>query len=242
MRLVSYNIRKAIGLDRRRRPGRILDVINSLDADIVVLQEADKRLGPRPPALPPALIASQSDFTPAPLGQNGLSLGFHGNAILLRRGLGLTEARPIPLPGLEPRGAVCILTESGLRVVGVHLGLMRRHRRAQIAALLETLARDPRPTAILGDFNEWSPERGLESLRRHFRLHAPGRSYHAARPVAALDRIALSPEIALRGAGICQSPLARIASDHLPIWADIALPPAQQHPSFAFRQILPPEA
>ncbi len=222
MRLVSYNIRKAIGLDRRRMPGRILDVLNALEGDVVVLQEADKRLGPRPPALPPALLAAHSDYVPAPLGQNGLSLGFHGNAILLRRGLGLTEARPIPLPGLEPRGAVSILTECGLRVVGVHLGLLRRHRRAQIAALLDTLARDPHPTAILGDFNEWSPERGLEALRQSFLLHAPGRSYHAARPVAALDRIALTPDLALHASGVCQSPLARIASDHLPIWADIS--------------------
>ena len=45
MRIVSYNIRKAVGLDRRRDPERILAILREVDADIVVLQEADRRLG-----------------------------------------------------------------------------------------------------------------------------------------------------------------------------------------------------
>ncbi len=224
MKLVSYNIRKAIGLDRRRKPGRILEVINGLGADVVVLQEADKRLGSRPPALPLAMLGAHSDFTLAPVAQNGISLGYHGNSVLVRKGLSVTDARPIPLPGLEPRGAVAVEIDGQLRVVGLHLGLMRRHRRAQIAALLKALEGSDQPTAILGDFNEWSPVHGLEALKQDFTLISPGRSYHAARPVAALDRVALSPQIELLDAGVDQTPLARIASDHLPIWAKIALP------------------
>ena len=53
MRIVSYNIRKAVGLDRRRDPERILAILREVDADIVVLQEADRRLGRRSAALPP---------------------------------------------------------------------------------------------------------------------------------------------------------------------------------------------
>ncbi len=225
MKLVSYNIRKAIGLDRRRKPGRILDVINGLDADVVVLQEADKRLGARPAALPRSMLERHSDFTPAPLGQNRVSLGYHGNTILLRNGLQVINARPIPLPGLEPRGAVEVEIDARLRMVGVHLGLMRNYRRAQIATLVAALGDSDLPTVILGDFNEWSPVQGLEAFDGHFEVHSPGHSYHAARPVAALDRVALSPGVALRDAGVDQSRLARIASDHLPIWAEVALAP-----------------
>ena len=50
LRIASYNIRKAKGLDRRRDPGRILRVLNGLDADVIALQEADRRLGARPSA------------------------------------------------------------------------------------------------------------------------------------------------------------------------------------------------
>ena len=41
--VASYNMRKAIGLDRRRDPQRVLDVLHQIDADVVALQEADKR-------------------------------------------------------------------------------------------------------------------------------------------------------------------------------------------------------
>ena len=56
LRIASYNIRKARGLDQRRAPERIIEVINMLGADVIALQEADLRLGPRPAALPPASI------------------------------------------------------------------------------------------------------------------------------------------------------------------------------------------
>ncbi len=223
MRIATYNIRKGIGLDRRRNPGRVMDVINALGADIVVLQEADRRLGPRPAALPFRLIEQHSDFEPVRFGESGPSLGFHGNAILVRKGTGVTAITAIDLPGLEPRGAVSVEIGGRIRISGLHLGLMRRHRRAQIAQLKRALNGIAIPTAILGDFNEWSPSVGLEELEASYMLHSPGRTYHAARPVAGLDRIALSPDISLRDAGVAETRQSRIASDHLPVWADIAL-------------------
>ncbi|MGD9812262.1 MAG: endonuclease, partial [Sphingobium sp.] len=56
IRVASYNIRKAIGTDRRRSPERILAVLAEIDADVVILQEADRRFGPRVAALPPLLL------------------------------------------------------------------------------------------------------------------------------------------------------------------------------------------
>ena len=221
MRLASYNIRKCIGLDRRRDPGRTLAVLNALDADVIALQEADRRLGARPSALPPAMIAAETDFQPLPLAANEVSLGSHGNAILLRKGLRPGALHRIDLPGTEPRGAVAVEIGDGLRVIGVHLGLLRRDRRRQLAALAAAFD-DDMPTVILGDFNEWRARAGLEPLAGRFRVHAPGRSFHAARPVAALDRIALSDGLELRDAGVAQTAPARIASDHLPVWAEIA--------------------
>ena len=54
--VASYNMRKAVGLDRRRNPARVLQVLEEIDADIVALQEADKRVGTRGAAVPHALI------------------------------------------------------------------------------------------------------------------------------------------------------------------------------------------
>ncbi|HGG05568.1 MAG TPA: metal-dependent hydrolase [Aliiroseovarius sp.] len=225
MRLATYNMRKAIGLDRRRDPKRIIDVINSLDADVVVLQEADRRLGPRPSALPRTLIEHETSFTPAPLAENNVSLGFHGNAILVRRDLKIGQIERVHLPGLEPRGAVMADIDDRLRVVGVHLGLMRRHRREQLSDIIRRVTDSPLPVAILGDFNEWSLVQGLGQVAKQFTLCTPGRSYHSARPVAALDRVALSQGIDLVDAGVQQSKRARVASDHLPVWVDVDFTP-----------------
>ena len=224
MRLVSYNIRKCVGLDRRRDPARSLEVINSLGGDIIALQEADRRLGNRPAALPRDLIKAGSDFHSLILDETGTSLGWHGNAILLRKGLKPVATTKLDLPGLEPRGAV-ITTVGNLRIVAVHLGLIRRYRMMQIQTITTALAKlRVMPTVIMGDFNEWSRTGGMAPLQHDFTVHAPGLSYHAARPVAALDRFAISHDLHLRSAGVLKTKMAKRASDHLPVWADIVLP------------------
>jgi len=219
LRVASYNIRKAKGLDRRRDPMRILAVLNTLDADVIALQEADLRLGARPSALCSNMIAAETDFAVVPIARNDVSLGWHGNAVLIRKGMAHGAVTHISLPGLEPRGAVRVDLPK-FSLVATHLGLLRRHRAGQLRASAKAL--DGCVSAVVaGDFNEWSPHKGLEVLS-DFNVHAPGHSFHAARPIAALDRIAVSRGLVVRDAGVMQQGLARHASDHLPIWADIA--------------------
>lgn len=198
---------------------RILRVLNGLDADVIALQEADLRLGARPSALCRNLIAAETDFDVVPVARNDVSLGWHGNAVLLRRGMTHGRVCHIDLPGLEPRGAVRVDLPA-FSLVATHLGLMRRHRAGQLRTIARAVAGAPR-VVLAGDFNEWSPHKGLEVLDT-FEVHAPGHSFHAARPIAALDRIAVSSGLSVRAAGVVQEGLARHASDHLPIWADIA--------------------
>ena len=227
LRLATYNVHKCVGLDRRRRPERILEVINALSADIVALQEVDHRIPPRPAALPPDLIAHETDFGVLPFAPNETSLGWHGQTILVRHGLKVETVRRVLLPGLEPRGAILAelsLHSGPFRVVGVHLGLIRRYRMMQLAAIRAAITRrGEMPTAILGDFNEWSARGGAEPLGPAFRLHAGGPSFPAARPFGALDRIALGPGVHLLDAGVHATAPARVASDHLPLWADLRI-------------------
>ncbi len=228
LRVATWNIRKAVGLDRRRDPGRVLSVIARLGADIVALQEADLRLGPRRAALPRSQLEAETALRVVDLADNDVSLGSHGNALLVARGLEVRHAARIPLPGLEPRGAVIAEIEvpalgGSVHVVGTHLGLLRRWRRLQLATILEHLpdgAADR--TLILGDFNEWHAMRGLEALESAFSVLSPGHSFHAARPVAALDRIAHGPGLRPLSAGVERQGPARVASDHLPVWAEFA--------------------
>lgn len=224
LRIATWNIRKCIGLDRRRDPHRVARIIAGLDADVVALQEADKRLGRRPAALSPDLVEQETGMIAADAGGHEPSIGWHGNAVLLRPGLTVEERHSLHLPGVEPRGALVFDVkgkQGRFRVVGVHLGLLRWARRAQLATIRQRLeALSPMPTVIIGDFNEWSNSGGLEPLS-HYEIHAPGLSFHAARPVAALDRIAIGEGVELRDAGVVETRETRVASDHLPVWGKL---------------------
>ncbi len=227
LRVASYNIRKCVGLDRRRDPDRVLGIIAELGADAVALQEADRRLGERPATLERGRIETITGLVPVDLAANDISLGWHGNAVLLHPDYRVETVRRLDLPGLEPRGAVLIeAARNGrsFRMVAVHLGLTRAFRRRQLNEIVKAAApRGPdMPTVILGDMNEWRNDRGLEPLEPDFTVHAPGLSFHAARPVAALDRIAVRG-MTLHDAGVHRSEAARLASDHLPVWADLRI-------------------
>ena len=224
IKVASYNMRKGIGLDRRRDPGRVLSVLGELDADIVALQEADRRFGTRASAIPPHMFEEHSDYIPIGLAARPHSIGWHGNALLVRRGIEVEESHALHLPTLEPRGAVAATVRVGdtrLRVVGMHLDISGLRRRQQARAILHHVAGgEELPTILMGDCNEWRAAGGcLADFGEHHRLVDTGHSFHSRRPVAKLDRIFASPHLEAVEAGVHRSALASRASDHLPIWA-----------------------
>lgn len=223
LRLATWNIRAGLGTDLRRDPGRVLSGIAALRADVVALQEADFRTGARPSALPRDRIVEETGLEPLPIGFNAVSLGWHGNAILARPGIGICGLERLDLPGFEPRGAVIVDLDGihPLRVVAVHLGLLRSARRRQLDAIREALHRHhPRPTVILGDFNERSLRVGLGRIARPFRIVPTPATFPSRRPFLPLDRIAHSPDLA-----VAPLDLPRLrgpqASDHLPLLAEL---------------------
>jgi endonuclease/exonuclease/phosphatase family metal-dependent hydrolase len=225
IKVASYNMRKGIGLDRRRSPERILDVLNEIDADVVALQEADRRFGARACVIPPHLLDERSDWKAVDFGMRAASMGWHGNALLVRKDAAVESAGPIHLPALEPRGAVtadiALPRGESLRIVGMHLDLSGLWRRRQAAAVIAHVdGADPRPTVLMGDLNEWTAAAGcLKDFARHYRFAETGPSFHARRPVGRLDRIMVSPDLRVADCGVHATPSARKASDHLPIWA-----------------------
>lgn len=223
--VASYNMRKAIGTDRRRRPERTLEVLNEMGADVIALQEADRRFGDRVSALPPRLIEENSDYKPVPFDSRPESLGWHGNAILVRKSVEILGSEMLHIPSLEPRGAVLAdLAVDGmpLRVVGMHLDLSGLWRRRQAHAILSHLAaREGEPhTVLMGDLNEWSMQGGcLRDFGHRMIVADCGRSFHSRRPIAQLDRIMVTQDIEILESGAHYSATSRRASDHLPIWA-----------------------
>ncbi|RZT56273.1 endonuclease/exonuclease/phosphatase family metal-dependent hydrolase [Sphingomonas sp. BK036] len=225
IKVASYNIHKGIGLDRRRNPERVVEVLREIDADVIALQEADRRFGAKACVLPHHLLEEHSDWVPVDFGLRSLSMGWHGNVILVRKSAEILGCTAIHLPALEPRGAVMAdvrLRGGTIRVLGMHLdlsGLWRRKQAAAVMTHVDTCA-DRHPTVMMGDLNEWSAGSGcLRDFGRDYAFAETGPSFHSRRAIARLDRIMVSRELGVVECGVHTSPAARKASDHLPIWA-----------------------
>lgn len=225
MRIASYNIRKSVGLDWRRDPGRIADVLAEIDADVVVLQEADKRTGQREGTLEIDRLLQDLGYRIADVSVRPLSHGWHGNAILYRETMPFSACERIELPAVEPRGAVSVtFSEPKFRVIGTHLALTPGMRTRQIEALKSWVSNSDLPTVIAGDFNEWRKTGNVaKGFGPEFETIIPGNSFHSSRPVASLDRFILRGAVTYLGSHVHKSSLAVRASDHLPVVAEFEL-------------------
>jgi len=205
-------------------------VLSDTGAQLAVLQEVDKRLPPRPTALPRDMIRAEGwTLLPfGPLGPGGPSIGWHGNTMLIRGGVSTTRTDHFALPGLEPRGAILAELDTPigpLRVIGTHLGLRRRDRIGQIHAIAAKLAPlPPMPTLLAGDINEWGQMAPLDHALPGLRFLSSGATFPSLRPLGALDRFALSKDLdATSPPRPHRAQPARIASDHLPLVMTLAL-------------------
>lgn len=227
--VASYNIQKSIGTDFKRRPDRILQVLSELGTDIVALQEVDRRFGARASSLSVEALAEHTDYEPIRFGIRPESLGWHGNVILVRKGVDVLSSRTITLPALEPRGAVMAdvrVGEERLRIVGMHLGLVGLWRKRQAQAVLDTLEalEEALPTVMMGDLNEWSVNGGcLRHFAADHHVGRPGLSFPSVKPMFSFDRIITSSELSISESGVHSTLRAREASDHLPVWARVTL-------------------
>ncbi len=222
----SYNIHKGVGLDRRRDPARILSVIEELDADVIALQEVDERFGARRAVLDQDEL-SENGWQIVAHSTKPASMGWHGNALLVRDRLEVLEVEAETLPQLEPRGAVrAQLRSQGQQicVTSMHLDLSGLLRKRQFAHLCNNSRAPGLPAVMLGDCNEWiRPIGGERGLAAHWDMVEPGKSFPARRPLLALDRLMHTPHWKLEKAEVHASPLARQASDHLPIRVTLSL-------------------
>ena len=226
LRLASYNVHRCVGSDGAHHPDRVAEVLREIDADIVGLQEVDSGFEPRFGVDQLDRLATRMGMEaiegPTLLGANGN----YGNALLTRLPVRSVRRLDLSFRRRERRGAldVDVTTPAGtVRTVVTHFGLHRRERAVQAVRLARHLVAEPRPvTVLLGDFNEWRPLAGaLRSLEDLLGRAPRLRSFPARWPLLALDRIWVSPAAALESIHTHPSALACVASDHLPVVANL---------------------
>ncbi|HEY8517668.1 MAG TPA: endonuclease/exonuclease/phosphatase family protein [Candidatus Binatia bacterium] len=220
----SYNIHRCVGLDGRCSPERIADVIAEMAVDVVALQEVDGGYFLQEGRDQLAELAEATGMEAVAGPTLTSEVGHYGNALLTKKRAVAVRHADLSVAGKEPRGALDVDLEvdgHSVQLVVTHLGLRRFERVKQVDQILRTVIGAPEDRLIIvaGDFNEWRP--GDHSLRP---LHARfGRSrlrtFPSRRPVFAFDRILVEPRSALVELTVHDTPLARVASDHLPVKA-----------------------
>jgi endonuclease/exonuclease/phosphatase family metal-dependent hydrolase len=228
VRVVTYNIHTCVGVDRRYDPGRIAAVLCEIDADIACLQEVDARRGTGRHADQWAYLG-EATWCRVILGA-GIrdQSGRFGNAILTRFPALTARSIDLTVGGWEPRGAIdadLLLGDRVLRVIATHFGLRAAERRLQANRLMAALGgslpphrREAEAVLLMGDLNEWRGRSGaIRAFDRQLGPSAAERTFPSWLPVLALDRIYADGPAVLRDVGVYRSPLARFASDHLPL-------------------------
>ncbi len=241
-RIVTYNVHRCVGTDRRLDVQRIVEVIARLEPDIVALQELDVGRA-RTDMVDQAHEIAQ-----------GLEMAFHfhpamrveeelyGDAILTHYPERLVQAAPLPSQNyisgfLEPRGALWIAVDiegTEVQIINTHLGLVAREKKNQALALAgPSWIGHPRfqaPGILLGDFNSQpraAPHRAIARAITDARTLAPGRrvgaTYSTKVPLFRIDHVFVTEGITVRALFAARSPLIRLASDHLPLVMDFDL-------------------
>lgn len=242
LRVLSYNIHRAIGVDRRFRLDRVAKILAHHDPDIALLQEVDSG-APRSRELDLAKeLAHLLGFPYYAVGHNvDLQKGRYGNATLSRYPILRERNIDLTIDSRKRRGCQHTTVEvqkvTGhphlLEVFNLHLGLSARERARQVGLLVrsqEFAALPPhQPCLVGGDFNDWRallPPIFTEILGFECATNNKERAiatYPSFSPTGGLDKIFSRGHLRLLAARACRLPVSKIASDHLPVVADFEL-------------------
>jgi endonuclease/exonuclease/phosphatase family metal-dependent hydrolase len=239
LRVATYNAHGCLGTDGILSPRRIADVLDMLDADIVAVQELDvgraRSSGVDQPAFLADALGMHHVFSPSIDGENGA----YGHALLSRTPFVSTHSLRLPLGRnhlAEPRSVLVARmrwAERELVVIATHLGLGRNERERQVEYVLREClppAAEDVPVVVCGDLNLVPGAPAFVRLSRDLQdaqRVAPGwkcrATFPSLLPVRRLDHILVSAHFEVRAAKILGDSLARRASDHLPLAADLTL-------------------
>lgn len=233
--VATYNIHGCVGTDRKFDLPRIAEVIRSLRADVIALQEVGDVRGRGPAGDYASELARRTGMTA--IYQPTMLRGerAYGNAILSRFPVEGSRSYDLSYGKREPRGCIradLLLDGRRFHVFGLHLGLTRREQRAQAGKLLGAdILRGAAiswPIVVAGDFNFWFPGPIARMVRRNLTdvasvLSSAQPSYPSRRPFLRLDRIYVDDAWEPLRAQVIRNPLTELASDHLPLVASLEL-------------------
>ncbi len=232
IKVASYNIRRAVGIDGRKDLNQIQQVLREIAADIIALQEVEMVPGV-------AGVSRQAHALAGLLGMNyaygpvhRLKFGSVGNAILSKYPI-VKETKHILPDSRDERG--CLQADidaqgAHFSIFNMHLGLNQVSRYRHLKYIILPIMQDSSiPTILAGDMNATPLMREMRMLSEYLHdtfqhnsgIH--GNTYPSDSPRVRIDYIFIDDKSRCSSFRIFKSE----ASDHLPVTAAIKIPTVQ---------------
>lgn len=243
LKVLTYNIHRAIGVDRRFKPERIAKILAYHDADIVLLQEVDVGV-PRSRKLDLAKeMAARLGYPYYAVGLNvRLRIGMYGNATLSRYPIVQERNIDLTIGGRKARGCLYTALELSVgngqkaefAVFNLHLGLSYKERPQQLGRLVHSVEfsrlTSKTPCLVAGDFNDWWTRLApifteildFDCASNHsWGYHNAFSTFPSFSPTGGLDKIFCRGDITILRSRRCRLRISKVASDHIPVVADL---------------------
>lgn len=228
MKILTYNIRGALGIDNKRSLARVADVVKASGADIVCMQEVGRRW-------PGSGYADQPKRIGGRLGmqfvyQPNILIGPAGFGNLILSRFSIITAKSHRLTSVrEPRGLLEARLEAPdglLTVFCTHWGLSTDERVIQANETASRLMYTSSPKLLCGDLNETESGVAVSSLLATTDLRDLAQesgitelTYPSDTPQARIDYIFGSSDVTVINAEVIDSP----ASDHRPVLVEVVV-------------------
>jgi len=248
VRVMTYNIHSCIGLDGKVRPERVARVINHFDPDIVAVQEVDCHRKRSYGHDQSQLIADHLRMHHVFHAMLDERSERYGIAIFSRYPVEVVKAAyltpAVPERFREARGAIWVKFKppggEECHFVNNHFGLGAEERQMQASELLgpEWLGSlpDEAPVIVCGDLNSGPGSKVLHLLRSRLRdaqhgvkNHKPRSTFTSVNPFRRIDHVFVSEHFRVESISVPRTATASIASDHLPVCAELSLKPVHEN-------------
>ncbi len=232
IKVASYNIRRAVGIEGRKDLKQIQQVLSDIGADIIALQEVEMVPGVGGVSRQAHALAGflKMNYAFGPV--HHLKFGSVGNAILSRYPI-LKETKHILPDSRDERG--CLQADinadgTHFSIFNMHLGLNQVSRYRHLKYIILPIMQDSSiPTILAGDMNATPSMREMRMLSDY--LHDTfqhnsgilGNTYPSDAPRVRIDYIFIDDKSRCFSFHVIKSE----ASDHLPVTAAIRIPSIQ---------------
>lgn len=219
LRLLSYNIRNAKGMDNITDYQRIANIITQSKASVIALQELDS-VTQRSKGKDVLKELAEATGLYA---SYGAAISFQGG----KYGVGvLSKEKPlsqktIPLPGSEEARVLLVVEFADYLVFCTHFSLTEKDRLVSIKIIEEELAASKKPVLLLGDLNDKPGSETMQRLQQSFQLLSANEfSFPADNPDRCIDYILSHNSVKAKviTTTVLNEP---VASDHRPLLVEM---------------------